>query len=125
MQEAFEDWRPALSWVLVCGFGQAFLWALLTRLVGVNPEQQAISPQVAGMPGAKWLMTMAAGRFGERSVQALLDRMIEALALAWGFGAELATVLELGCCRRLEGPESWGLESDLRKVARALEAGAA
>jgi hypothetical protein len=125
MQEAFEDWRPALSWVLVCGFGQAFLWALLTRLVGVNPERQAISPQVAGMPGAKWLMTMAAGRFGERSVQALLDRMIEALALAWGFGAELATVLELGCCRRLEGPESWGLEHDLRKVARALEAGAA
>ena len=125
IQEAFEDWRPVLSWVLVCGFGRAFLWALLTRVVGVNPERQAISPQVAGMPGAKWLMTMAAGRFGERSIQVLLERMIEALALAWGFGAELATVLELGCCRWLEGSERWGLEHDLRQLARALEAGGA
>jgi hypothetical protein len=40
-------------------------------------------------------MTMAAGRFGEPSVHALLHRMIEGLALAWGFGAERATVLEL------------------------------
>jgi hypothetical protein len=70
------------------------------------------------MPGAAWLMTMNAGRFGELSVQCLIDRMIEALALAWGFGAELATVLELDLCRRLEGPESWGLEADLRKIAR-------
>jgi hypothetical protein len=124
IQEAFEDWRPVLSWVLVCGFGRAFLWSLLTRMVGENPERQAVSPEAKGRPGAAWLMTMAAGRFGERSIQVLLERMIEALALAWGFGAELATVLELGCSHR-EGPESWGLEHDLRKLARALEAGGA
>jgi hypothetical protein len=70
------------------------------------------------MPGAAWLMTMNAGRFGELSVQCLIDRMIEALALAWGFGAELATVLELDLCHRLEGPEGRGLEADLRKIAR-------
>ena len=125
IQEAFEDWRPALSWALVCGFGQAFLWALLTRLVGVNPVRQEVSPDAEGRPGAKWLMTMAAGRFGERSIQVLLERMIEALALAWGFGAELATALEFGICRRLEGSEPWGLEPDLRRVARALEVGGA
>jgi hypothetical protein len=120
MLATFEDWRPVLSWVLVCGFGRAFLWSLLTRLVGVNPVRQSVPPQAQGMPGAAWLMTMAAGQFGERSVQCLIERMIEALALAWGFGAELATVLELDCCHRVEGPEGWGLESDLRKMARAL-----
>jgi hypothetical protein len=125
MQEAFEDWRPALSWVIVCGFGRAFLWSLLTRMVGVNPVRQSIPCRSRGVPGDEWLMTMAAGRFGELSVQCLIDRMIEALALAWGFGAELATVLELGCCQRLEGPEGWGLESDLRKIARALGVGGA
>jgi hypothetical protein len=123
IQAAFEDWRPALTWALVCGFGRAFLWALLTRLVGENPVRQKVSPEAEGRPGAAWLMTMAAGQFGERSIQVLLERMIEALALAWGFGAELATVLELGCCRRLEGPESWGLEPDLRRIARAFRGG--
>jgi hypothetical protein len=123
IHEAFEAWRPALSWVLVCGFGRAFLWSLLTRLVGVNPARQSVPPQAQGMPGAAWLMTMNAGRFGERSVQCLIERMIEALALAWGFGAELATVLELDLCHRLEGPEGWGLESDLRQIAQALGGG--
>jgi hypothetical protein len=125
MQEAFEDWRPALSWVLVCGFGQAFLWALLTRAVGANPVRDAVSPHTEGKPGYAWLMTMAAGRFGEPAIRAVIDRMIEGLALAWGFGAELATVLELGCCRRLEGSERWGLEHDLRQLARALRGGGA
>jgi hypothetical protein len=77
------------------------------------------------MPGAAWLMTMNVGRFGELSVQCLIERMIEALALAWGFGAELATVLELDLCHRLEGPEGRGLESDLRRIAQALGGGGA
>jgi hypothetical protein len=77
------------------------------------------------MPGSEWLMTLNAGRFGELSVKCLIERMIEALALAWGFGAELATVLELDCCHRLEGPEGWGLESDLCRIAQALRGGGA
>jgi hypothetical protein len=95
MHEEFEAWRPALTWVIVCGFGQAFLWSLLTRAVGENPVRQEVSAHAEGLPGCEWLMMMAAGRFGEPSVHALLDRMIEGLVLAWGFGAERATVLEL------------------------------
>jgi hypothetical protein len=120
MQEEFEEWKPALTWVIVCAFGQAFLWSLLTRLVGENPMRHEVSPDAEGLPGFAWLMTMTAGRFGDPSIHALLDRMIEGLVLAWGFGAELATVLALEISRPLEGPERGGLEPDLRRIAQAL-----
>jgi hypothetical protein len=125
MHAAFEDWRPALSWVIVCGFGRAFLWALLTRLCGANPVRHKVSPEAKVLPGWECLITLAAGQFGEPSVRALINRMIEGLVLAWGFGAELATVLEGECCCRAEGHEDWGLEPDLRRIARALEASGA
>jgi hypothetical protein len=124
MREEFEAWRPALSWVLVCGFGEAFLWSLLTRVVGENPTRQEVSPHAEGLPGGAWLAAMAAGRFGDPSIHAFLHRMIEGLALAWGFGAELATVLELEICQPLEeGAEHWGLAPDLRRIAQALQCG--
>jgi hypothetical protein len=82
MDEEFEVWRPALTWVIVCGFGRAFLCSLLSRVVGVNPVRQSVPCQVQGMPGSEGLMNTVAGRFGELSVQGLIDRMIEGLARA-------------------------------------------
>jgi hypothetical protein len=123
MQEEFEEWKPALTWVIVCGFGRAFLWSLLTRLVGVNPMRQEYSAHAEGLPGGVWLTAMVAGGFGDPSIRTLLHRMIEGLALAWGFGAELATVLELEICQPLEGAEHWGLAPDLRRIAQVLQCG--
>jgi hypothetical protein len=104
----------------LCGFGQACLWSLLSRVVGANPARQDVSPQAEGMPDYEWLMTMVTGQFGESSLHGLLNRMIEGLALAWEFGPKLATVLERDLCRRQGGSESWGLEPDLRLIAGAL-----
>jgi len=112
-----------LTWVIVCGFGRAFLWSLLTRLVGVNPMRQEYSAHAEGLPGGAWLTAMVAGGFGDPSIRTLLHRMIEGLALAWGFGAELATVLELDICQPPEGAEHWGLAPDLRWIAQTLQCG--
>jgi hypothetical protein len=143
-QRLVSLFRLGLSWLRTT-LGRGYLWrrlwltpeswpaslphlCLTDHLVAsptMHHQYLPLSAQARGMPGAAWLMTMNVGRFGELSVQCLIERMIEALALAWGFGAELATVLELDLCHRLEGPEGRGLESDLRRIAQALGGGGA
>jgi hypothetical protein len=120
IEPEFESWKPGIAWVVVWGFGQAFLWSLLTRIVGVNPEESSFSDASQDLPGAAWLMTMAAGRFGEPAMRHLLDRMSEGLALAWGFGEELAALMDRDAIREPHAYPSGGLDAEMGKVLRAL-----
>jgi hypothetical protein len=120
-----STWKATVIWSVIWGFGMAFLEALFVQMPREDLQALPIIDELRG--------TRRVGRLDEilslfkviegqgSNSDEVISQMAEALGLAWGFGKEIAQVVDLDEIRQPHEQNCNELGAELGRVFRVLE----
>jgi hypothetical protein len=110
------DWRLSATHALLHCFGYAFMWSVVARMAGGDPQRGSIADGRRGTPGYAWYQSFGDPTNGPNPYHAMTVRIADALALAWGFGEEMGARVDTADLCAPSSADDELIDSELAKV---------
>jgi hypothetical protein len=118
--EGSPEWYRRTVAAMAHAFAYSFTFALATAIAGGNLRTGDVAASRLGKPRAEWWEGFYGGGPADEARDEFIERLAEAVMLAWGFGEEWAETQDLNVISRPDDWESSYLDVEVGKVFRIL-----